>query len=182
MPSCNDLESESIGMPGWLAAALALAVVTLSGCGKPPAPLSFGPAAAAAAASARELAVRLVAHPFTASALVFSAGQATICDPAGAGEAYAWRCRVAVRDNQRGGQTTIVEVQLFDQDIDFAALKTPLTAHITSLDQNWTLDDAPDITFKSNRPGPCPASRLPPGAGRAQQPVLLRVAARAAGC
>jgi hypothetical protein len=128
MRTCNVLETESTGLPGSLAAGLVLVVVTLSGCGKPPAPLSSGPSAAAASASARELAGRLVAHPFNVSALGFSTAQGTICDPAGAGEAYAWRCRVAVRDSQRGGLTAIVEVQLFDQEQDFAALEAHLAA------------------------------------------------------
>lgn len=162
-----------------LASALVLATLALSACGKPKPAVSAAPHLASAASdtpsaprpsaapaapvapeadaaslSPAELADRLLAGPFSLAGLDFSDDTPLACDSKpGASDAWTVHCQARARDGERGGRPAMVEIQLYDHDVDLAMVSQPLQDHIASLNQEWALNNTPDITVTNKASG-----------------------------
>lgn len=144
----------------WVGVLAACAAVILSGCGKRAAGTSSSaaapsaaPAAAAAPPSAQVMAGRLVADGLAISSAGFSVDKALTCGPADTGEAWTYDCTLQLRDAARDGAPAIVDIRLYDHDVDFGTEDAPLKAHIAKMPGRWTLDSAPDISVTDNATG-----------------------------
>lgn len=104
-------------------------------------------AALAAPPSAQAVASRLVASGIAPSQGDFTLGVPMACEPASPGDAWVLRCRAMLYDGERNGNPAVVEIQLFDRDVGFAAADKTLKANVAALGGNWTMDTAPDVSL-----------------------------------
>jgi hypothetical protein len=151
-------------------AMVLMAAAALAGCGKPHGPrvASSAPPAASSGAAVQATAAQPAAAPLSAwdlagrlakpgafdlSGLGYAADGPLTCQGPGQGDDWGARCRVSLRDNDRGGEPAVVEIQLFDRDADFDTLTAPLKSNIAAAHQHWTLTYTPDITLKVKATG-----------------------------
>ncbi len=141
--------------------AFAMLAILLAGCGKGDdaknakaanaaaqnTPATQAAATPAAPPSAQAVASRLVASGIAPSQGDFTLGVPMACEPASPGDAWVLRCRAMFYDGERNGNPAVVEIQLFDHDMDFAAADKTLKANVAALGGDWTMDTAPDISF-----------------------------------
>lgn len=104
-------------------------------------------AALGAPASAQAVASRLVTSGIAPSQGNFTLGAPMACEPASPADAWVMRCRAMFYDGERDSNPAVVEIQLFNHDMDFAAADKTLKANVAALGGKWTMDTAPDITF-----------------------------------
>ena len=143
-----------------LTGVLLAALLALAGCGKSDEAKNTKPASAQSAAQSASSAVApatppsalavargLLARGVAPSKGGFTLGVPLACEPASPDDVWTMRCRAMFYDGERDNNPAVVEIQLFDRDMDFTAADKMLKANILALGGNWTMDTQPDISF-----------------------------------
>jgi hypothetical protein len=129
------------------AAMLLIAACALCACSRPSsiASSSVGAEGEPLPAPPRVVADRLLGGDFVAPS-GYTILQRLACEAPAHGEALTIRCRALLNDQERRGQPAIVDIQLYDHDVTFAAEDAPVSAHIDALHGEDTITDNPSFT------------------------------------
>jgi len=76
----------------------------------------------------------------------YSIQQKLACQRPTNGESWGMMCRAVLNDPKRGGQPAIVQIQLYDQPVDFATAEQPFNDHVSSLHADATMLSDPTVT------------------------------------
>ncbi len=69
------------------------------------------------------------------------------CSPAQREDHFAIRCEYEVQDTERNDETAALDFLIYDNDANFAAEDSVLTASVSRMPGRWKIDDHPNTTL-----------------------------------